>query len=316
MSFSDDVKHELAHLEVNKEGVHQAELTALIRMSGSILISSGKLAVKISVSHSDVARRVYRYIKEKYQFESEIRVKENNLTKRKQYELFITPQKGVYDLLENLGILDKSHSILFTIKDWIKEKRDYKRAYLRGVFLAGGSVNKPKAEYHLEIRCEHKTHAEEIMSLMQDFELDPHLTEHKKKHVIYLKKYDDIATMLNLMGAYNSLLQLENAQVFKEIKNNVNRRVNFETANLDKTVKAAMEQIEDIELIEKEKGLENITTSLREIAELRKDNPYASLKELGEMLEPKLSKSGVYNRIRRLKKIADKIRSGNNGSSS
>jgi hypothetical protein len=105
-------------------------------------------------------------------------------------------------------------------------------------------------------------------------------------------------------------------QVFKDIKNQVNRRVNCETANLDKTVKAAMEQIEDIKLIEKEKGLEDITESLREIANLRKDNPYSSLKEMGEILEPKLSKSGVYNRIRRLKKIADEIRSGKNGSSS
>jgi hypothetical protein len=316
MSFSDDVKHELAHLELEKKGVHQAELAALLRMAGSILISSGKLAVKISVSHGDVARRVYRYIKEEYQFDSEIRVKQNNLTKRKKYELFITPQSGVYDLLENLGILDKTHSIKFKIADWIKADRDYERAYLRGVFLAGGSVNKPRAEYHLELRCEHKTHAEDIMEIMKDFELDPHLTEHKKKQVIYLKKYDDIATMLNLMGAYNSLLELENAQVFKEIKNNVNRRVNFETANLDKTVKAAMEQIDDIELIEEEKGLANLTESLREIAELRQENPYASLKELGEMLEPKLSKSGVYNRIRRIKKIAEKIRSGQNGSSS
>ncbi|HMA59140.1 MAG TPA: DNA-binding protein WhiA [Halanaerobiales bacterium] len=316
MSFSDDVKHELAHLEIEQKGIHQAELAALIRMGGSILLSSGKMAVKISVSHGDVARRIYRYIKEEYQFESEIRVKKNNLSRRKIYELFITPQKGVYDLLENLGILNKSHSLLFTVADWIKDKRDYKRAYLRGVFLAGGSVNKPGAEYHLEIRCEHKSHAEEIIDLMQDFELDPHLTEHKKKQVIYLKRYDDIATMLNLMGAYNSLLKLENTQVFKEIKNNVNRRVNFETANLDKTVKAAMEQIEDIELIEEIKGLDNITESLREIAELRKDNPYASLKELGEMLEPKLTKSGVYNRIRRLKKIAEKIRSEKNGSSS
>ena len=316
MSFSDDVKHELAHLEVEKKGVHQAEVAAIIRMNGSILISSGKLAVKIGVYHGDVARRVYKYIKEEYEFNSEIRVKQNNLTKRKKYELFITPQKGVYDLLENLGILDKSHSILFSVADWIKEKRDYQRAYLRGVFLAAGSVNKPKAEYHLEIRCEHISHAEDIMELMKKFDLDPHLTEHKKKYVIYLKKYDDVATMLNIMGAYNSLLELENVQIFKEIKNNVNRRVNFETANLDKTVKAAMEQIEDIELIEKEKGLDNITESLREIALLRKENPYASLKELGEMLEPTLSKSGVYNRIRRLKKTAEKIRSGKNGSSS
>lgn len=316
MSFSDEVKHELAHLEIKKRKVHQAELAALIRISGSILISSGKHAVKIKVSQGDVARRVYSFVKEEFKFESEIRIKKNNLTKRKEYELFITPQKGVYDFLENLGILNKSHNIVFTINDWIKHKREYKKAYIRGSFLAGGSVNKPKAEYHLEIRCEHKTHAEEIMDLMKGFDLDPHLTEHKKKKVIYLKKYGDITTMLNLMGAYHSLLELENVQVFKEIKNNVNRRVNFETANLDKTVKAAMEQIEDIKLIKKEKGLENITKSLREIADLRIKNPYASLKELGEMLKPKLSKSGVYNRLRRLKKIAEKIRSGNNGSSS
>ncbi|MCF8002194.1 MAG: DNA-binding protein WhiA [Halanaerobiales bacterium] len=316
MSFTDDVKHELAHLELKDKKAHQAELSALIRMSGSILISNSKLAVKIGVYHGDVARRIYRYIKEEYKFESEIRVKKNNLTKRKKYELFIRPQKGIYDFLEKLGILDSSHNLLFKIIAWIKRRSIFRKAYLRGAFLAGGSVNRPKAEYHLEIRCEHQTHAEEIIELMKKFDLDPHLNDHKGKYVIYLKKYNDIVTMLNLMGSYNSLLKLESAQVFKDIKNKVNRRVNCETANLDKTVKAAMNQIEDIKLIEKEKGLDNITKSLREIALLRKENPYLSLKELGEILNPKLSKSGVYNRIRRLNKIASKIRSGKDGSSS
>lgn len=316
MSFTDDVKHELAHFEIDDKTLHQAEVSALIKLSGSILISSGQISIKLAVYHGDVARRIYRYLKEEYQFKSEIRVKENNLTKRKKYELYITPQKGVHDLLGNLGILDQSNNIVFSIADWIKDDREYQRAYLRGVFLAGGSVNKPRSEYHLEIRCEHITHAEEIMELMREFNLDPHLTEHRKKHVIYLKKYDDIATMLNLMGAYNSLLELENVQIFKEIKNNVNRKVNFETANLDKTVRAAMKQIEDIKLIKREKGLDNISESLREIALLREKNPYASLKELGKMLKPNLSKSGVYNRIKRLAKTADKIRSEKDGSGS
>src|SRR6056297_4058909 len=147
MSFTDDVKHELAHFEIDDKILHQAEVSALIKLSGSILISSGQVSIKLAVYHGDVARRIYRYLKEEYKFKSEIRVTQNNLTKRKKYELYITPQKGVYELLENLGILNKSHSIMFTVADWIKNDRESKRAYLRGVFLAGGSVNKPKEQY-------------------------------------------------------------------------------------------------------------------------------------------------------------------------
>jgi len=146
------------------------------------------------------------------------------------------------------------------------------------------------------------------MELLQNFDLQGRLIEHNNKYIIYFKNFDEVTTVLNVIGAHKALLKMEDKYVVKSLKNDVNRKINFETANLDKTIHAALIQLEDIELIEAEKGLGSLPGSLQEIALLRKENPYASLTELGSLLLPPLSKSGVNHRMRRIKKIASKIR--------
>lgn len=306
MSFTSDVKHEL--VRINEGEI--AELSALIRMNGTIQIVSKNFALNIKLSMGDLARKVYSTIKKIFNLQIQIIVRKNLPFDRKQniYHLFLAPQQGLDDFLYRLGFIDENNSIIFRIKEEFFSKRIYRQAYLRGAFLGGGSVNNPAGEYHLEFRCEYEGLARDLLKLLESFNLEGRITRHNKKHIVYFKNYEDITTILNIIGAHRALLEMENKHVVKSLKNDINRRVNFETANLDKTITAALEQLEDIELIEAERGLASLPKSLREIALLRKEHPYASLKELGELLTPKISKSGVNHRMRRIKKIADEIR--------
>ncbi|MFP4661290.1 MAG: DNA-binding protein WhiA [Halanaerobiales bacterium] len=306
MSFTADVKHEIARIA----GEELPELAALIRMDGSIQISNKKLGLRIKIYLGDLARKIYSLIKKQFNLEMQIMVRKDTHfdTKHNIYELFLPPQEGMDNFLYDLGLLDESRNLIFEIKDEFIKRRSSQRAYLRGAFLGGGSVNRPGSEYHLEFRCEHLGFAEDLIELLALFDVEGHLTEHNNKYIVYLKNFDDITTVLNIIGAHKALLKMEDKYIMKSLKNNTNRRVNFETANLDKTIEAAMLQLEDIEVIESRKGLNSLSKGLKEIALLRKENPYASLKELGEMLEPKLSKSGVNHRMRRINKIADKLK--------
>lgn len=307
-SFTDEVKHELIH---NKE-FKLADLVALIRMNGSVQIKEKHLSVKINIRYGELARKIYSLIKKRFNLNIEIIVRQNNnFNGYNTYELILTPQKGIKQFLIKLGFLDENNNISRKIKTEFIDDRESKKSYLRGVFLAGGSVNKPRGEYHLEIRCDYEKHAREIVKLLLDFDLKAHLRTNKSRHVIYFKKFAEITTFLNIIGAYNSQLKMESIHTLKDVKNNINRRVNAETANLDKTVKAAMKQLEDISLLEENGEVGNLSQGLKEIIQLRKENPYASLKELGQMLKPSLTKSGINHRFRRLHKIADKYRKKN-----
>lgn len=306
MSFTDEVKHELTRIKFSQ----LPEMAALIRLDGSIRIVNKKLSVKIKLFHGELARRIFSLIKEEFNFDIEIIVRQGECFNRNHiYELVLVPQPGIREFLIKLGFLDKkNNNIIFRIKKEFMEKREYSKAYLRGAFLGAGSINDPHGEYHLEIRCDHESHARDLVTLLKKFDLTGHLTQHKSKQVVYLKKYEDIISFLNIIGAQNSQLKMENTHILKEVRNNVNRKVNAETANLDKTVQAAMEQLENIHLIQEYQGLNSLSRSLQEIAELRLEHPYASLKELGQLLHPSLSKSGVNHRMRRIKKEAEKIR--------
>ncbi|MGM0602946.1 MAG: DNA-binding protein WhiA [Bacillota bacterium] len=307
MSYTDRVKDELTRYENRSYEEQLAELAALIRMDGSIQITHRHLAVKIKIYHGNLARRIFSLIKERFGFSIEIIVRQNKKFNRKHsYELILTPQPGIREFLLELGFLNPQNNLIFSIKEEYFNNRKLAQAYLRGIFLGGGSINSPKSEYHLEFRCERSSLAEDLVNLLKKFDLNPHQTEHKGNNVVYFKKYEEIVKILNIIGAHKSMLDMENIQIVKQVKNDVNRKVNFETANLEKTVSAAADQLDNIRLIEEKQGLDSLSSSLKEIAELRKENPYASLKELGEKLD--LSKSGVNHRFRRLKKAADEIR--------
>jgi hypothetical protein len=306
MSYTDQVKEELTrknNLDYQKQ---LAELSALIRVDGSIQISNQHLAVKVKLFHGNLARRIYSLIKDRFGFNIEIRVRrDKKFNLSHTYEILVTPQPGVREFLLELGFLTPKNKLVFNIKEEYLESRKLSQAYLRGLFLAGGSVNSPKSEYHLEFRCERESLADDLCLLLSNFDLEAHQTKHKGNYVVYFKSYSDVIKILNIIGAHQAMLKMENDHIVKELKNNVNRRVNFETANLEKSVSAAMDQLENIRIIEREKGLDKLTSGLQEMAEVRRENPYASLKELGEILG--LSKSGVNHRLRRIKKIAENL---------
>lgn len=184
------------------------------------------------------------------------------------------------------------------------EKTCCKRAFLRGVFLASGTMTDPNEIYNLEMVFRYSWLANEVMRLLVQFEIPGKITERKGRYVVYLRDGDDISDFLRVLGASSSLLQLEDIRVVKEVRNRVNRRVNCETANIHKTAATSARQIEDIRVIEEREGLDSLPDSLREIAFLRLENPEATLSELGDLLDPPVGKSGVNHRLRRLHEIA------------
>ena len=180
-----------------------------------------------------------------------------------------------------------------------------------GVFMGSGSINNPEKKYHLEIIFGNEENLKEIRKILGKLGIKTKkmITENKKS--IYIKEGEQIVDLLNIIGAHTSLLELENIRIMKEMRNNVNRLVNCETANLSKTVNAAVRQVESIKLIQEKIGLKRLPKNLQEVAELRLSYPDESLKELGEMLNPPVGKSGINHRLRKIEKIAEEIRSGN-----
>ncbi len=190
----------------------------------------------------------------------------------------------------------------------VVQKDCCKKSFIRGMFLAAGSVNDPNKAYHFEIVVKNLDMAQAVKEIINSFQLEAKVVKRKKYYVVYLKEGSMIVDILNVMEAYVSLMDMENIRILKDMRNDINRRVNCETANIKKTVSAARKQIEDIEYIEKTKGLKYLNETLRELAQLRLEEPDANLAELGEMLNPPVSKSGVNHRLRKISSIADSLR--------
>lgn len=310
MSFSDQVKDEVTRIDLDSDCCAQAELAALVKLNGSLEIVKKRLALKVVFRKAAVARRIYRLLKERFDFLIKIVVRRSMyLNKDNYYIVKLPPQNGVKELLLNCGLINDNYELNHEIKDELVTKRCCQRAYTRGTFLGGGSINDPESSYHLEIWVDKHNYARQFADLAKEkFELEFKIRTRNDDYLLYLKKAKEVAKVLNIIEAHSALLNFENTKVLKEVKNQVNRIVNCETANLNKTLKAAREQIENIKLLEAVKGWDSLSPSLQEIAELRLENPYASLKELGELLEPSLSKSGVNHRLRRINKLAEEIK--------
>lgn len=310
MSFSDQVRNEIIREENTDNNCHLAELAAIVKVEGSLQIANNKIGLKMVSQKAVIARQLYKLLKEKYNFRTEIRVgKKSSFDKGNYYIINIPPQKGIKDLLIEIGLIDKNFSFNHNIKNEFLEKQKCRKAYLKGVFLATGMLADPNSEYHMEFFVKYEDYAEELKKIFKKININIKMRKRKDNYSLYLKKVEDIIKVLNLIGAKSTQLKIENTRVLKEVKNKVNRKVNLETANLSRTAIAAQKQLENIEFINRTIGLEKVSSSLQEIAELRRENPYASLKELGEMIG--ISKSGVNHRLRRIKKIAEDIKDNN-----
>ena len=195
-----------------------------------------------------------------------------------------------------------------TVKGLLIQQNCCKRAYIRGAFLAGGSISDPNKSYHFEIVCRSIPQAEQLRDVINSFDMDAKIVARKKYQVVYLKEGSQIVDILNIMEAHVALMNLENVRILKEMRNSVNRKVNCETANISKTVNAAVKQLADIEYIRETAGLSYLPENLKEMALLRLEYPDAPLAELGTYLNPPVGKSGVNHRLRRISEMADSLR--------
>lgn len=315
MSFSSKTKNELVRKMFENKCCQLAEASALIRMSGTIqLVGLKRVNLRITTENPAIARLVFTLFKKRFHVNTEVLVKKNKVLKRgNTYVILIT---NANTILEKLGIINcenENFSINYKLPKELLTNECCNRAYLRGAFLGGGSVSDPEKAYHLEIVTHNEEFSEELMKLINSYQLTSKVILRKNSYVIYLKEGDQIVDLLNIIGAHNALLSFENIRIVKQMRNNVNRIVNCETANLSKIVEASLRQIQNIQYIQKKSGLKILPDSLREIAELRLRYKDASLKELGQKLNPPVGKSGVNHRLRKIDKIADKLRGKEDG---
>lgn len=310
MSFASEIKKELTTIETDRLS-QKVELTALIRMNGVISYSRQNYSLDVQTENAAIARRIYTLIKANFELSIEILVRKK--MKLKKNNVYIVRLKdGVDEFLKELEIIKEPHQIIRTISPKIKAKGSYKRAYLRGAFLAGGSINNPEtSSYHLEIYNFHEEHNTALNELLNDFNLKSKTLERKHGYIVYIKEAEKITEFLSHIGAHNALFKFEDVRIVRDMRNSVNRLVNCETANLNKTIGAAFRQIENIKLIERTVGLDQLPEKLQEIALVRLENEDVSLKELGELVTSgKISKSGVNHRLKKIDEFADKIRNG------
>ncbi|MBM7571060.1 DNA-binding protein WhiA [Aquibacillus albus] len=310
MSFASDIKKELTKV-TNRPCCAQSELTALIRMNGAISFSRQEYVLDVQTENAAIARRIYTLIKSLYPYPVELLVRKK-MKLRKNNVYIVRLIEGAHIILSDLEILEEPFQLIRTISDKYTKKTCCRRAYLRGAFLAGGSVNNPEtSSYHLEIFNFYQVHNDAVCELMNSFHLHARILERKKGFIVYIKEAEKITEFLNYVGAHQALLKFEDVRIVRDMRNSVNRLVNCETANLNKTIGAAFRQVENIRFIDKTVGLDALPDKLKEIAVLRVQHQDVSLKELGELVSNgKISKSGINHRLRKIDEFAEKLRNG------
>ena len=308
MTFASDVKKECTLLEVHREHA-KAELTALIRMNGAVSIYQQKFILNIQSENAAIARRIYTLLKDHYGVEGELIVR-RKMKLKKNNVYIVRCRIRVKEILEDLNILDMLGIGLNTkVTSDITENEQKKRSYLRGAFLAGGSVNNPESNnYHLEIYSSYEEHNKDICQMMNDFDLNAKTINRRNGFITYLKEAEKISDFLAIIGASNAVLRFEDIRIVRDMRNSVNRLVNCENANMNKTIDASQRQLEAIRLIDDYQGLTTLPDKLKVMAEFRLSNPDMSLKELGEQIPGgPISKSGVNHRLRKIVKMAEEI---------
>ena len=299
LTFSGKVKEELSRNWSEKHHCQVAEAAAIISMCGKISIDTReRYSLKVRTENISVARKYFTLVKKTFNIDTETSVQANRSTGNTAYTVIIKEHEDAMRILD----------VLPANKDMNVHKTCCKRAYLRGAFLAAGSISNPEKSYHIEIVCGMQDKAKQIQSMINSFGLDAKVILRKKSYVVYLKEGSQIVDLLNIMEAPIALMDMENVRILKEMRNSVNRKVNCETANINKTVSAAVKQVEDIQFIQSTIGLEKLPETLREIAEIRLTYPNATLKELGDFLSEPIGKSGVNHRLRKISEIAEELR--------
>ena len=307
LTFSGEVKEELSKNLAEKEHCHIAEIAAIIGMCGKVAIDSReRYSIKVRTENVSVARKYFTLLRKTFNIDTETLVSANKSKGHTTYTVIIKRHEDAMRVLRETKLMDGDGEISEEYS--IIRRPCCKRAYLRGAFLAAGSISNPEKSYHIEIVCANRKRANQIKMLINGFRLDSKVILRKNSYVVYLKEGSQIVDLLNVIEAPISLMKMENVRILKEMRNTVNRKVNCETANINKTVSAAAKQAEDIAFIQKTIGVSKLPDALQEVARLRLAHPEASLKELAELSTSEIGKSGINHRLRKLIEIAEELR--------
>lgn len=308
MSFSSEVKKELCQLDTERRHCQISEIAAIINACGHIR----QKALEVGTESYDMARKYFTLIQKTFNINCNVSIKKSSQVKMiRNYSVQI---KNPVDMEKVLGATrllrrdDQSQMIDKNINPLVVKSDCCKRAYIRGAFIASGSMSDPQKAYHMEFVYADVRLSENVRELINFFGLHAKIVNRKGYHIVYLKEGENIVDMLNIMEAHRTLMRMENVRIVKDVRNRINRKVNCEAANISKTVRAAVRQIEDIEYISNTKGLGWLSESLEEVARLRLMYDEATLSEIGAMLTPPVGKSGVNHRLRKICEIAEQLR--------
>lgn len=313
MSFASETKNELARIVPEKKCCMLADIAGFMRMAGSIQFAGGgKFKIMMMTSNLAVVRHYKTLIKNYFSVDIGLEMEQGgSLEKGSKYILSIGPEDLSEQILRETGILMVKEGMNF-ISDGIYEglikTKCCRKAYLRGAFLASGTVNNPEKGYHFEITTSTEVLAKDMRKIVNSFtDISAKTVERKKGYGVYLKAREQIRDVLAIMGASSQFFEFDNVLMMKDIISKTHRENNLDNANIDKALKAAEKQISNIKKIQQIKGLDFLSPKLKQAAEARLNNPDLGIEDLGKTMDPPLSKSGINNRLRKIEEIANSL---------
>lgn len=308
MSFTAEVKDELARVPPVCSHCEKATLAALVRIEGTLFLSGqGKYRIEIATDVPSVARLIIKLLHELYHLKTDLTVRRSVLHKTPNYLIEVPSQPHLADSLRDMGILS-GDGLEMGIKADLVEKQCCAAAYLRGAFLGSGFVSNPRGDFHFEITVESAALADGLVELLEAKDIKARIMQRRNSYMVYLKSGTAILEFLAFVGAHHAALSMENERVVKSVRNEVNRMTNAEIANQAKSANASVDQLFAIRTVLESYSVEDIPPALQDFIKLRVAYPDATLKELGERATPPLSKSAVYHRVRRIEEMANEAR--------
>ena len=310
MSFSGEVKKELCEQISPARHCKLAEISAIIAFCGKLVVDKDQtLILKLQTESTILTKKIFLLLKQVFRVSAELTTRAIS-AKKNLYELMLSSEETglVLAACKLSAAAEEKNGCPLMVESTIVTKSCCRRSFIRGAFLAAGSLSNPSKAYHFEIVVSQEKNGELLCEVMRSFDIDAKMIARKYHYVVYVKEGSQIVDLLNVMEAHVALMEFENVRILKDMRNTINRKVNCEAANINKTVKAATRQVEDILFIKEKVGLATLAEGLEEIALLRIEYPEASLKELGEMLSPPVGKSGVNHRLKKLSEIAADLR--------
>lgn len=306
MSFTAEVKDELARVGGSCPECDVAELAALVRVCGALSFhGSGAYSIRVSTETGAVARTVIRLAHEVFDLDTSLTVRRSNLHRSRNYLIEIPEQKGLEQALIRMGVLILGRGLSSGIAARVVARPCCRAAYLRGAFMAGGFIADPRGDFHLEIAVTGDEFADDLLELLDDEGITARVNRRRGSYAIYLKSFDDIAALLGVVGAERTARAVKNIRVMKSVKNDVNRRVNAELANQARSTGASADQLALIDRVEREIGFDTLPPALMQFCVARREHPELSLRDLGAQMMPPLSKSALYHRVLRLEKLLE-----------